>query len=464
MGETPTVQFLGAAGTVTGSRHLVRAGGRAVLLDCGLFQGPKSLRRRNWDPFPFDPRSLDAVVLSHAHLDHSGALPLLVKAGFRGPVFCTPGTADLLGPLLRDAAHLQEEEAAHANRHGYSKHRPALPLYTAADAEAVFPLLRPKPYGEPFPVAPGFAATLRRAGHILGSASVELRIAAPDPVTLAFSGDLGRRGHPILRAADPVPEADVVLIESTYGDRTHPPDPAGEVARLVREAVARGGAVLVPAFAVGRTQELIWMLRKLEDAGAIPSVPVYIDSPMGIDVTDIFCRHPEDHTLDMAELMDAGRCPLCCRQYHLTRTPAESKALNDRTGPLVIVAGSGMVTGGRILHHLRRRLSDPRTTVLLVGYQAAGTLGRTLQDGAEAVTVLGDWVPVWAKVETVHGLSGHADRDDLLGWLGGFSRPPRQVYVVHGEPGPTARLAEAVRDRLGWDARVPADGETVPLP
>lgn len=463
MGETPTVQFLGAAGTVTGSRHLVRAGGRAVVLDCGLFQGPKPLRRRNWDPFPFDPRSLDAVVLSHAHLDHSGGLPLLAK-GFRGPVFCTPGTADLLGPLLRDAAHLQEEEAAHANRHGYSKHRPALPLYTTADAEAVFPLLRPQPYGEPFPVAPGFEATLRRAGHILGSASVELRVAGSRPVTLAFSGDLGRRGHPILRAADPVPAADVVLVESTYGDRAHPPDPSGEVARVIREAVERGGAVLVPAFAVGRTQELIWMLRKLEDAGAIPSVPVFIDSPMGIDVTDLFCRHPEDHTLDMAELMDAGRCPLCCRQYHLTRTPAESKGLNNRTGPLVIVAGSGMGTGGRILHHLRRRLPDPRTTVLLVGYQAEATRGRALQEGAGAVTIFGERVPVRAKVETVHGLSGHADRDDLLAWLGGFSRPPRQVYVVHGEPGPAWGLAEAVRDRFGWDARVATDGETVPLP
>lgn len=463
MADTPTVQFVGAAGTVTGSRHLVRAGGQTILLDCGLFQGPKPLRRRNWNPFPFVPRSLDAVVLSHAHLDHSGALPLLAKAGYRGPVFCTSGTADLLGPLLRDAAHLQEEEAAHANRHGYSKHRPALPLYTAADAEAVFPLLRRQHYGEPFPVAPGFAATLRRAGHILGSASVELRIAEPHPVTLAFSGDLGRRGHPILRAADPVPEADVVLIESTYGDRTHPPDPSAEVARVVREAVARGGAVLVPAFAVGRTQELIWMLRKLEDAGAIPSVPVYIDTPMGIDVTDLFCRHPEDHTLDMAELMDAGRCPLCCRQYHLTRTPAESKGLNDRTGPLVIVAGSGMVTGGRILHHLRRRLPDPRTTVLLVGYQAEGTRGRALQYGAEAVTIFGERVPVRAKVETIHGLSGHADRDDLLAWLGGFSRPPQAVYAVHGEPGPARGLAEAVRARFGCGVRVAADGETVPL-
>ncbi|MBX9624494.1 MAG: MBL fold metallo-hydrolase [Gemmataceae bacterium] len=445
---------------MTGSRHLVRAGGRAVLLDCGLFQGPKLLRLRNRDRFPFDPRRLDAVVLSHAHLDHSGALPLLVKAGFRGPVFCTSGTADLLAPLLRDAAHLQEEEAAYANRHGYSKHHPALPLYTAADAEAVFSLLRPQPYGEPFPTTPGFAATLRRAGHILGSASVELRMTAPDPVTLAFSGDLGRRGHPILRAADPVPAADIVLIESTYGDRIHPPDPASEVARVIREAVARGGAVLVPAFAVGRTQELIWLLRKLEDAGAIPSVPVFIDSPMGIDVTDIFCRHPADHTLDMAELMDAGRCPLCCRQYHLTRTPAESKALNDRPGPLVIIAGSGMATGGRILHHLRRRLPDPRTTVLLVGYQAEGTRGHALQEAADAVTIYGARVLIRATVETVHGLSGHADRDDLLAWLGGLGRPPRKVYAVHGEPGPAGRLAEAVRDRFGWLAAAAEDGET----
>lgn len=461
--EAPTLQFLGGTGTVTGSKYLVCAGGRQVLLDCGLFQGPKDLRQRNRLRPPFDAARLDAVVLSHAHIDHSGYLPLLVRHGFQGPIFCTPGTADLLGVLLPDAAHLQEEEAATANRYGYSKHKPALPLYTAADAQAALRLIEPRPYGERFAVATGKAALFRRAGHILGSASVELQLGEADPFRLVFSGDLGRWGRPILHDPDPVPEADALLVESTYGDRTHPPDPMEGLARVVQEAAQSGGALLVPAFAVGRTQELVWMLRQLEEANRIPSLPVYIDSPMAIDVSALYCRHPEDHALDMKLLMDEKRCPLCCKQYHLARTPEESKALNRHDGPLVIVSASGMATGGRILHHLKLRLPDPRTTVLLVGFQSVGTRGRALQDGARTVRIHGQDVPVRAKVETLDGLSAHADREEILRWLSGFRRPPGETYIVHGEPHAAESLADTLQTLLRWKARVPRDGETVPL-
>ena len=463
MKETPTIRFLGAAGTVTGSRHLVTLGGRQVLLDCGLFQGLKELRLRNWQPPPFDVARLDAVVLSHAHLDHSGALPLLVRHGFRGPIHCTPGTAALLRVLLLDAAHLQEEEAEYANRRGYSKHKPALPLYTTADAEAALTLVRSRPYGATFPVIDGMTALFRRAGHILGSATVDLRLGARDALRLVFSGDIGRWRRPILRDPEPVDGAEVLLVESTYGNRTHPPDPATAFASVIRTAATQGGVVIIPAFAVGRTQELIWTLRQLEDADLVPSIPVHMDSPMAIDVTRIYCEHPEEHDLDMKLLMDERRCPLCCRQYHLARTAAESKALNARRGPMVIISASGMATGGRVLHHLKLRLPDERATVILPGYQAAGTRGRALQDGAREVRIHGERVPVRARIVTIDGFSAHADRDEILRWLSGFARPPRRTHVVHGEPEAAAALAANVHTRLGWNTRVAADGETVPL-
>ena len=462
MTEIPTLSFLGGAGTVTGSKYLVRGDGREILLDCGLFQGLKTLRLRNWTP-PFAAAEIAAVVLSHAHVDHAGYLPVLVRHGFRGSVYCTPGTADLLQVVLPDAAKLQEEEARAANRYGYSKHAPALPLFTAEDAERVLQRIEARGYGEAFPVGAGFTVVLRRAGHILGSATVELRVGEKKPVRLVFSGDLGRWNRPILRDPEPVAAADVLLVESTYGDRTHAPDPASELARVVRAAAARGGALLIPAFAVGRTQELIWTLRQLEDAGRIPSLPVYIDSPMANNVTDIYCRHPEDHDLDMALLTDEQRCPLCCRQYALVRSPQESKALNDVSGPLIIIAASGMATGGRILHHLKMRLSDEHTTVLLPGFQAEGTRGRKLQEGAREIRIHGKDVPVRATIEVLDGLSAHADRDEILRWLGGFTRAPRETYVVHGEPPAARGLAEAIHARLGWNVTVATDGATVPL-
>ncbi|HJQ83433.1 MAG TPA: MBL fold metallo-hydrolase [Candidatus Binatia bacterium] len=460
MADGPTLSFLGGAGTVTGSKFLIAAGDTRVLLDCGLFQGLRELRHRNWAAPTFAPDRLAGVVLSHAHVDHSGWLPVLVRRGFRGAVHCTAATADLLQILLLDAAKLQEEEAAAANRYRYGRHDPALPLYTAADAEAALRLLVTHPYGEPFPVADGVAATFHRAGHILGSATVELAVGRE---RLLFTGDLGRAGRPILRDPDPAVAADTVLVESTYGDRLHARDGAAQVARVVREAVARGGPLLMPAFAVGRTQELLWTLRELEDQGTIPSLPVFVDSPMAIDVTEIYCRHPEDHDLEMTVLADAKRCPLCSRGQQLVRTGAESKALNRRDGPMIVIAGSGMATGGRILHHLKLRLPDPRTTVLLPGFQAIDTRGRKLQEGARTLEIHGRTVPVRATVETLDGLSAHADRDEILDWLGGMPRAPRRVWVVHGEPPAAAGLAQAIEARFGWPVAVAPDGATVSL-
>jgi metallo-beta-lactamase family protein len=460
-----TLQFLGGAGTVTGSKHLVKADGKQVLLDCGLFQGLKELRLRNRQEPPFRPSDIDAVVLSHAHIDHSGYLPLLVRRGFHGAVYCTPATRSLLQIMLPDAAHIQEEEAAYANRKGFSKHRPAEPLYTARDAQNALKLLDTRMYGESFPVTAGIRAMFRRAGHILGSATVELQIGGSNPLTHVFSGDLGRWGRPMIRDPEFVPLADVLLVESTYGDRVHPEtDSSAQLAQVVNGAANRGGALLVPAFAVGRTQELIWRLRELEDAGRIPRIPIYIDSPMATDATEIFCQHPEDHDIDMKLLMDEHRCPLCCKPDTYTRTPEESKALNHIKGPVIIIAASGMASAGRIVHHLKQRLPDRRTTVLLVGFQAAGTRGRMLQNGVKSLRMHGQDVPVHAHVETLDGLSGHADQSEILRWLGGFREAPRRVYIVHGEPTAAQALCNHVRQHLGWNAEVARHGQVISLP
>lgn len=457
----PIVQFFGAAGTVTGSKHLVTANGRRVLLDCGLFQGLKELRQRNWDAPPFSPSELDAVVLSHAHIDHSGYLPLLVRRGFHGPVYCTNSTAELLGILLPDSAYLQEKQAAHANYLGYSKHAPALPLYTAQDAQEALGLLQPQPFGESIGVTDGIAAVFRTAGHILGSATVDLQLdgtLGAEPRHLVYSGDLGRWGRPILHDPQPVPQADYLLLESTYGNRTHPADVDEQLASCIRTAAERGGALLVPAFAVGRTQELLWWIRQLEHDARIPTLPVHVDSPMAIDVTDIYLRNTPEHDLDMRRLENAGHHPLYPRQFHLARTQEESMALNAVRGPVIIISASGMATGGRILHHLKLRLSDRRTTVLLVGFQAAGTRGRDLLEGASEVRIHGEDVRVKAHVESLDGLSAHADQGELLQWLSGFERPPRATHLVHGEPDATAALAEAIDERYGWDVAAAVDG------
>lgn len=463
MKPSHSVEFLGGAGTVTGSMHLLHASQRRVLLDCGLLQGLKDLRLRNWSERVSDPATLDAVVLSHAHLDHTGYLPRLVAAGFQGPVYCTSATEDLLNIMLPDAGHLQEEQAEHMNYMGFAKHKPALPLYTTADAMKALDYLVPRPYGAEFAVADGVTARFRRAGHILGSATVDLALDGQRPSRLVFSGDLGRPHQPILRGPEAVPQADVLLLESTYGNRRHTGDPAEELAGIVTETARRGGVLLIPAFAVGRTQAVVWLLRELEEHGRIPALPTYVDSPLAIDATEIYLRHPEDHDLGMETLLNRGHNPLKTQHYHLARTRDESRALNSLTGPFIIVSASGMATGGRVLHHLKLRLPEARTTVLLVGFQAAGTRGRALQEGAKTLRVLGAEVPVRARIETLDGLSAHADQQEMLDWLGQMERPPRQAWLVHGEEENAGAFAQVIRERLKWRVDVAEDRATVPV-
>jgi metallo-beta-lactamase family protein len=458
----PTLTFLGGAGgTVTGSKHLLENGESRVLLDCGLFQGLKELRQRNWAAPPVEPRTLGAVILSHAHIDHSGYLPRLCRDGFTGPVYCTPGTSDLLQVMLPDAAHLQEEEAAFANRHRTSKHDPALPLYTIADAERALAQVKRVDFGQPFTATRGVEARFTPSGHILGAGLVTCEIGGR---RLVFSGDLGRYDVPIMVDPEPVAEADVLLVESTYGNRVHPPDdPADRLTAAVRRAVEQKGWLLIPAFAVGRSQEILYDLRELEKRGVIPSLPVFLDSPMGIQATAIYAAHTEEHDPALARLVAGGTAPFAPKRFALSRSVEDSKRLNDTAGPGIIVAGSGMATGGRILHHLKRLLPDPKTTVLFVGYQAAGTRGRLLKDGAAEIRMLGMMVPVNATIMVSDAYSAHADREEILRWLGGFRRPPGMTYVVHGEAGAAEALRDAIVSRLGWNAAVAQDGQRVTL-
>lgn len=401
------------------------------------------------------------MILSHAHIDHSGYLPRLVRDGFAGPAYCSAPTAELLRVMLPDAAHLQEEEAAFANRHGTSRHAPALPLFGLEDAERALARLRPVPFGARFEPAPGVEARLMGAGHILGAGWAETRLGGR---TVLFSGDLGRYGVPLLRDPEPPAEADALLVESTYGDRRHPDeDPAARLVEAVRRAVERKGWLIIPAFAVGRAQELLYTLRELEEAGRIPAIPVYLDSPMGVQATLIYARHPEEHDEALRAAAAGDGRPFAPRRFGLCRSIEDSKRLNGLDGPAVVVAGSGMATGGRVLHHLRRRLPDPATTVLFVGYQAAGTRGRLLRDGAREVKMLGELVPVRATIMTSDAYSAHADRDEILRWLSGLGRPPAMTWVVHGEPRAAAALQEAIEAKLGWPARVAADGQEVTL-
>lgn len=445
-----TISFLGAAETVTGSRYLVESDGSRILVDCGLFQGFKRLRLRNWESPPFAPSSLNAVVLTHAHIDHSGYVPRLCKAGFSGPVFCTAGTSDLLQILLPDSGHLQEEDAKRANRYGYSKHHPALPLYTEKDAQRSLHRLKPQPFHEPFDVAPGIRAQYSRAGHIVGSACLRLEVG---DTAIAFTGDVGRPVDPIMKPPDPLPQADVLVTEATYGDRRHPTEEIHDaLARVINDAVARGGALVVPAFAVGRAQHLLHIFAELRAQGRVPDIPAFLDSPMAINATKLFCRHTEDHRLS------DDACMAMCNAAEYSSSPEQSKAIDQRTGPMLVISASGMATGGRVLHHLRRFLPSEKNTILVVGYQAAGTRGRALVEGADEVKIHGQYVPVRAHVEQIGALSAHADHHELEQWLRDSGIAPRRVFVTHGEPAACDAFRRRLVDSFGWDALVPADG------
>jgi metallo-beta-lactamase family protein len=459
-----SLRFLGAAGTVTGSRFMVRHGPGQTLVDCGLFQGPRSIRQRNWDPFPEDVSSIDRIVLTHAHIDHSGFLPRLVREGYAGPVWASSATCDLLALTLPDAGHLQEEEARWRNKKGKTRHRPALPLFTEGDAREALDLLRPIPYDRVLDLDEETGLRLIRSGHILGSALVEFRWPDPGPQsTLLFSGDLGRPGQPILKDPAPVRSAGILVLESTYGNRTHPDmTPAEDLQRLIHQTVDRKGILLIPSFAIGRTQLLLYMLYELQQAGRIPILPLYIDSPMAISAVPLYCRHTEEHDLTMRALT-AEECPIRPRNLRMMRTVEQSKSLNDLAGPAIIISASGMATGGRIVHHLRRRLDDARNVVLFVGYQAQGTRGRYLQDGARQIKIYGGEIPVRARIETLSGLSAHADAEEILAWLEGFEVAPRMTYLVHGEPDSSRALAALIRERLGWNVTVAEENREVPV-
>jgi metallo-beta-lactamase family protein len=450
------LQFLGATGTVTGSKYLVRAKRARVLVDCGLFQGYKQLRLRNWSPPPVDPASIHAVVLTHAHIDHSGYLPLLVKRGFRGPIHCSEATLELCRILLPDSAHLQEEQAEHANRFGWSKHAPALPLYTRADADRAIAQLVPAPSTQPFKAADGVTATLLPGGHILGASIVTLRA---EGRTLVFSGDLGREDDPIMRPPSRVERADVLVCESTYGNRLHERGDAGaELGAIIARTAARGGVIVVPAFAVGRAQELMLHIVRLKESGAIPRlIPVFLDSPMASDVTSLYERFASEHRLNARE------CAAMARVAARVRTPQESARLDQSHGPMVIIAGSGMATGGRVLHHLRRFAPDPRNAIVLAGFQAGGTRGADLQRGAASVKIFGDEVPVRASVHNLEGLSAHADYAGILDWLGAFRSPPGRTFLTHGEPDAADALRKRIEARHGWTCEVPYYLETAEL-
>lgn len=448
-----TLTCFGAAETVTGSRHLIEANGKKILVDCGLFQGESELRERNWNPFPVHPSEIDAVVLTHAHMDHIGYLPKLVRDGYKGPIYATGATVALSRISLPDSGRLQEEEARHANKRGYSRHKPALPLYTEQDAYAVLKQMEKVPYRSFFPLPGGLQWQYLPAGHILGSAFAEIYF--PEGDRILMSGDLGRFDTPIIKDPTTCDFAEYLMIESTYGDRLHSKENTREqLGSILREAYESGAAVIVPSFAIGRTQELLYLIHELQDEGACPRIPIYIDSPMAVSTTDVYRAALEEHDEAMREELDMGHVPLDPYGVQFVRDRNQSKALNSTSGPMVIIAGSGMANGGRVVHHLYHRLRHPDTWVIFTGYQAQGTLGRRLLEGEPIVKIFGDEIEVRAKVDKLNGLSAHADQGDMMRWLGNFRTPPKQTFIVHGEPKAQAVLQAKIQEELGWNTTI----------
>jgi metallo-beta-lactamase family protein len=465
----PELTFLGAARTVTGSKYLLTHGKSTVLFDCGLFQGLKELRLRNWEDLPIPASSIAAVVLTHAHLDHVGYVPRLVKQGFKGPVFCTSGTAELSQLVLPDSGRIQEEDARQANRHGYSKHSPAMPLYDEADAHRALTHFHPVSFHRQIEVADGVTVEFKGSGHLLGSAYVVTRLSGGK--TILFGGDLGRYARPVLPDPEDAVHADVVLVESTYGDRDHPADDQGnELAVVIRETAARGGKVVIPAFAIGRVEELLYWIRRLERERRIPVLPVYVDSPMASEALRFYTQRVHELDPDMQVRMDTAGKPgahdvstFATARFQVIASPQQSKELTASRKSGIVISSSGMATGGRVLHHLAAALPDPRNTVLLVGFQSEGTRGRQLLEGATEVRIHGMPVPVRARVAKLNQMSGHADRGEILRWLRTLPAPPQRLFLVHGEPAPMDALKATIQNELGWDAATPQHLERVSL-
>jgi metallo-beta-lactamase family protein len=448
--------FLGATATVTGSKYLLQSEGKNVLVDCGLFQGRKELRERNWQAFPFLPASLDALLLTHAHIDHSGYIPRLVGDGFTGPIYCSAATADLCAILLPDSGHIQEDDAAAANRYGYSRHTPALPLYTEADAYAALTSLNVIGFGKPTRVADEFTITLSRSGHILGSSFIHAT--DNERTSILFSGDIGRSNSPVMKPPAHLQDADYIVLESTYGNRLHGTDDAAEqIADVVRRTAARGGTVLIPAFAVGRTQDLLFHLHALKQTKRIPDLPVFLDSPMAINATDLLVKHRNEHRLS------PQACAAMCAAVHYARSTGDSKAIAGIVMPKIILSASGMATGGRVLHHLKHYLGDANNTVLLAGYQAPGTRGERLARGETSLKIHGKEWPVRAEIAQLDTMSAHADYSEILNWLRNFRSAPRKVFITHGEPEAAEAMRQHIVDTFGWTAVVPTQGDCVTL-
>lgn len=441
------ITFLGACETVTGSKYLLEHSGKKILVDCGLFQGHKEMRSRNWEDFFIDPALIDAVILTHAHLDHSGYIPLLVRNGFRGKIFCSKATADLCRILLLDSGYLQEEDAASANRHGYSRHKPALPLYTKEDAENSLEFFTPIEFGVMHKIADDFTFELHRAGHILGSASVSIKFAEK---ILVFSGDLGRVSDPIVKEPEFLEKADYLVIESTYGNRLHEQkDPMEEMKNIINKTVARGGNIIIPAFAVGRAQNIMFYISQLKKRGEIPDIPVFLDSPMAIEASEILQKNPEEHKLGK-EL-----CAAICKGVHYARTVEESKELNKITMPKIIISASGMAEGGRILHHLKNYITDHQNTILFTGFQASGTRGAKILQGEREVKIHGFHYEINAEIVNLSNSSAHADYEEMLAWLNNFKTTPQKVFITHGSRESALSLSEKVKRKFGWQTIVP---------